>query len=440
MNRYSLTHLGDGELHGSLTAVAARDHASDADVLAHIAEFDERGLFLPAAYPCMKEYCIHELRFSEDAASKRVYAARTARQFPALFDALAAGRLHLSGIVTMASRLTPENANELLAAATHKTRGEIQRLLAERFPRPDLPARLEAIAPVHALHLAEGQPAPGPAGANGAPHAPGHAAPPPARVTPLSVDRSALQCTIPRRVEEKIRYARALASHQLPSGDLATLIEWCVDAFIEKQEKQKFAATARPGSGARRGASARHIPAAVKRAVFERDRGQCTFVSDAGKRCPAVGKLEYDHEDPVARGGQATVENLRLRCRAHNQYEAECAFGKGFMDSKRQEARARRSTASHAPGHAEGRTRGVPVAADPHAPGHVNGRAAVENSDDRDVVPWLRRLGVRPGDARRAAELCERIPDASLEERVRFALKHLAPPHRRVGTTTATAT
>ena len=78
MNRYSLTHLGDGELNCSLKTVVARGRASDADVLAHIAEFDERRLYLPAAYPCMKEYCIRELRFSEDAASKRVYAARAA--------------------------------------------------------------------------------------------------------------------------------------------------------------------------------------------------------------------------------------------------------------------------------------------------------------------------------------------------------------------------
>ena len=100
-------HLGDGELNCSLKTVVARGRASDADVLAHIAEFDERRLYLPAAYPCMKEYCIRELRFSEDAASKRVYAARAARQFPAIFAAVAEGRLHLSGVVTLASRIDP---------------------------------------------------------------------------------------------------------------------------------------------------------------------------------------------------------------------------------------------------------------------------------------------------------------------------------------------
>ncbi|TMQ56810.1 MAG: hypothetical protein E6K72_04420 [Candidatus Eisenbacteria bacterium] len=431
MNRYSLTHLGDGELNCSLKTVVARGRASDADVLAHIAEFDERRLYLPAAYPCMKEYCIRELRFSEDAASKRVYAARAARQFPAIFAAVAEGRLHLSGVVTLAPRLTPENADELLEAATHKTRDEILHLLAERFPKPDLPARLgDTSAPT-------GEQAPDPVGDYAARHAPGHVESPggQARILPLSAERSALQCSFPRRVEEKIRYARTLASHQLPSGVLATLIEWCVDAFIEKQEKQKFAATARPRSGSRRGASARHIPAAVKRAVCERDQGRCTFVSDAGKRCTATWKLGYDHEDPVACGGQATVANLRLLCRAHNQYAAACAFGTTFMNHKRQEARTRRAEEQHAPGHpghgAQGSAARGRMQETQHAPGHVGARALGE-TDDRDVIPWLRKLGVRLADARRAAEACESMPEASLEERVRYALSLLAPSHRKV--------
>ncbi|MBI5710764.1 MAG: hypothetical protein HZC42_10740 [Candidatus Eisenbacteria bacterium] len=95
----------------------------------------------------MFSYCVHELHFSEDAACKRIRAARTARQFPALFAMLAEGRLHVSAVVLLAPHLTPENADELLAAATHRSSSEIERLLAQRFPRPDLPARLEAISP-----------------------------------------------------------------------------------------------------------------------------------------------------------------------------------------------------------------------------------------------------------------------------------------------------
>src|SRR5206468_9593620 len=77
----------------------------------------------------------------------------------------------------------------------------------------------------------------------------------------------------------------------------------------------------------------------VKRTVWQRDGGQCTFVSEAGQRCPARTLLEYDHVDPVARGGEASVAGIRLRCRGHNQYAAECAFGMDFMETKRQQAR-----------------------------------------------------------------------------------------------------
>ena len=65
--------------------------------------------------------------------------------------------------------------------------------------------------------------------------------------------------------------------------------------------------------------------------------------------------------------------------------------------------------------------------------------AAAEQDPERDVVPWLRKLGFRADEARRAAARCEAIPDASLEERVRLALSFLAPPHRRVGNSLGTA-
>jgi len=73
----------------------------------------------------------------------------------------------------------------------------------------------------------------------------------------------------------------------------------------------------------------------VRRAVWERDGGQCTFVSESGRRCDARKPLEFDHVRELARGGESTVENLRLRCRAHNQYTAECTFGSEFMRHKR---------------------------------------------------------------------------------------------------------
>ena len=72
----------------------------------------------------------------------------------------------------------------------------------------------------------------------------------------------------------------------------------------------------------------RYIPESVKRAVRRRDNGRCAFVSAKGHRCTERAYLEYHHATkPYALGGEATVDNIALHCRAHNQYEAERIFG-----------------------------------------------------------------------------------------------------------------
>src|SRR5436309_2996186 len=285
----------------------------------------------------------------------------------------------------LAPHLTPENADELLAAAADQSKAELEQLLARRFPRPELPERVQAIPPPPPTLLSEPT-APPPVDQ----HAPGRVEAPASRATvaPLAPHRYALQLTIGQSTYEKLRYAQALLSHQLPTSEIAAVLDRALDALIGQLEKSKFAATTRPRPGARRATARRTIPAEVKRTVWERDGGQCTFVSDTGRRCPARTRLEFDHADPVARGGAATVERMRLLCRAHNQYAAECTFGTAFMSLKRREAQ-------HAPGRVEARARAASA-------------ASAEKSQERDVIPWLRQLGFRSDEARRAAAQCER--------------------------------
>ena len=206
--------------------------------------------------------------------------------------------------------------------------------------------------------------------------------------------------TLSRSAHEKLRYAQELLSHRVPGGDIAAVVEKALDALIPQLEKRKFAATTRPRRGPRRvSANPRYVPVEVRRAVWERDRGQCTFVSEAGHRCESRKRLEFDHILEVARGGEATVDGLRLRCRAHNQYAAERTFGAEFMRHKRiaaaearAEARKAREEAGNASEHVE------------------------------EVIPWLRALGFNAAEARRAAERCRDMPGAPLEVRVRAAL------------------
>jgi hypothetical protein len=414
MNIDQVDHLADHLVLPGLASVVARSRSNDAETLAFIAVATERKLYVPAGYPSMFAYCVGELGFSEDATFKRTQAARAARKFPALFDAVAEGRLHLSAVVLLAPHLTSENAAEPIAGATRKTKSQIECLLAERFPKPDVPAFVQAVAPVETA----GSPAPGQVTlqadqpdvelvpvATDSP-APGQVESPAprAKVVPLAPKRFAAQFTMDQEAHEELCYLQALLGHPVPSGDLAEVFRGAVKAHIQLLEKRIFGANTRrrrgPGS-----TDARHVSAAVKHEVWVRDGGQCAFVSDEGHRCEARTRLEYDHVDPVARGGAATPKNLRLLCRAHNQHAAECAFGKGFMRRKREQARHQRQQVCR---------RGV-------TPGLLP-TAALE------MVPRLRQLGLSPDEARRAAaRAAAALPDAPLEERVRYAVTLKAP-------------
>ena len=120
MSKYSLSHLSDGTLVRDLTALVARDRATTAELLAHLAEVDARKLYLAAAYPSMYVWCIAELGLSADSARKRIHAARVARRYPAIFSMIADGRLNLSAVVMLARRMTDEIAEELLAASSRQ--------------------------------------------------------------------------------------------------------------------------------------------------------------------------------------------------------------------------------------------------------------------------------------------------------------------------------
>jgi hypothetical protein len=269
----------------------------------------------------------------------------------------------------------------VLAAATHRTRAEVESLLAERYPRPDLPTVIRPLGPVPALSKpgplgagdvapasrdgkgCEGSSMPGRDGAGLFANAPGHSgnllAPEPVQdlscqvvpeplchgdprptAAPIAARRYAWQVTVREETNDKLTYAQALLGHAVPSGDVAEVLDRALSELIAALERQKFAATARSRPAGRHASTnPRHVPAAVRCAVWTRDGGQCTYTSADGHRCGATSRLEYDHVEPVARGGQSAVQGLRLRCRAHHQLEAKRAFGSEFMQTKREEAR-----------------------------------------------------------------------------------------------------
>ena len=112
--------------------------------------------------------------------------------------------------------------------------------------------------------------------------------------------------------------------------------------------------------------ASRHIPDAIKRAVYERAQGRCEFVAENGHRCSETGGLEFDHLEGFARTHIHSVDGIRLVCRRHNVHAAEQLYGRAYMDRVRREVmEARASAPRNTP------LPSLPVRARPGTPGRA---------------------------------------------------------------------
>jgi 5-methylcytosine-specific restriction endonuclease McrA len=350
MKSVPVTRLSNDDLLCELKQNVAHGCTHTARQVALIAEVDRRRLYAPAGFPSMFTFCVGELHLPEDAAYKRIQVARVARRHPAVLTALAEGRVHLTGLNLMSAHfkvLPPEVVNELLEAATHRSKKDIELLLAQRFPKADLQAEVRAIpsagvqSPALKSEPANERPEQPQPVANteselGRPVIPAIRPAEYTRVAPLAPQRYGVQFTLDEVGHDLLRQVQDLLGHEVPRSDLAEVFVRALKAYATLLAKQKHAATEHPRVPRPQKPGSRHISGHVKRVVRKRDKGQCTYVNDAGHRCEARSDLEYDHAIEFARGGEATASNIRLRCRAHNQYGAERTYGAAFMQHKRE--------------------------------------------------------------------------------------------------------
>ncbi len=135
----------------------------------------------------------------------------------------------------------------------------------------------------------------------------------------------------------ELREAAELLSHVIPNGDLGLVLARLVREGLQQVRKQRRAEAHKPRATRTQSSATAtaQIPEHIVRAVYARDNGCCTFRAADGHVCGSRWRVEIDHVTPRSRGGQSTLENLRLLCRAHNQHEAERVLGAGFMRGKR---------------------------------------------------------------------------------------------------------
>ena len=336
MNTSSLRHLDRNHLLRDFSALVDRERRDTATLLAYIAEIDRRKLYLEHACPSMFAFCTTRFHMSGAMAAKRIRAGRAAYAFPCIFDMVACGELHLSGVHQLAAHLTEDNHKVVLKRAKHKSMREIERLIAELSPKPDVPASIRALPIRKTEDRLPVETAPASAPSAQPSRALPSSATPPSRAVPLSPRRYKLQVTIGEETREKLSELQDLLSHQIPDGDPAKIVERALDALLTETKKRKAALTNRPHRAQKKsGSKTRAIPAQARREVFERDEGRCAFVDTEGRRCSSTWQVEFHHRIPYARGGTHDIGNIELRCRAHNQYEAELEYGALFMETRR---------------------------------------------------------------------------------------------------------
>ncbi len=292
--------LSDQDLLARVGALAGKERGATAELVAHLAALDDRpSLYAARGYGSLFDYCKQVLRLSEDATCNRIQAARACRDFPVILDLLVSGGMSLTSVRMLRPHLTPENHEAVLARACGRSRRELEALVAELAPRPDVPSsvrKLPMVTPV---------PAPTPMPATTVPATRVDAAivarpaPPPSIAPPLvptrrpiiettSPERYRVQFTIGKDSHDKLRRVQALLRREIPDGDPGAIFDRALSLLLEKVEKAKVGAAAKP-------------------------------------RAPRPIRPGTDWH--YALGGLATVENISLRCRRHNQYDAERAFG-----------------------------------------------------------------------------------------------------------------
>lgn len=322
--------LSDSELQKHLDNVVGHEHECLAEVVDTLAEYDARNLYKGVGFASLFLYCTKTYHYSEEAAYKRIYAARIAQKYPSIIGRLERGEISLTAITILGPQLTSDNYRNLLNRASGKSKREVEMMVVELAPKPDARELIRRLPE-------QGLPTTGPYPAFEAitqyslSHSGDIPSGPPSKIEPLTSQRIRFAFTGTDEFLKKIERCRQLLRHKYPAGRLEEIFDELVQDFLQKKDPDL---KARPASYRQTKPFRREIPQWVKDEVWKRDGGRCCFISPEGRHCGSRDFLEFDHVIPWALGGISNNPgNIRLLCRSHNQHMSQKIFG-GFTDGR----------------------------------------------------------------------------------------------------------
>ncbi len=317
---YNIKKLSDSELLGRTQELVARERKLSTEILHHLMEVERRRLYALRGFSSLFEYCVKNLGYSESAAQRRISSMRLLREIPEVEEKIQSGHLSLSVLSQAQSffrneakvqerPLAVEAKKEVLLKLEHKSTREAQREFLLRSSNPQFDYKEERIRPITPTH-------------------------------------SEIKFVADEEMLNDIEKLKALLSHAHPNMSLTELMRMLLDLGLKRynpqrqvsrksasklEEKVNAESASLPAPAGRTS-----IPAHIKRAVWQRDKGKCTFRDPLTKRCCESQKfLQIDHVHPLALGGDNELENLRLLCFEHNQLHARQLFGARKMEGHR---------------------------------------------------------------------------------------------------------
>jgi len=345
-------------LHAQLRSLVASERRELVRFLLLLDAFDREAGYFEFGRPSLWLYLLKDLGLREAVASRRIAAMKLLRQFPQLEEPLGDGRFCITTIGLLAPLMKPETVDEIVRRGSHLTKEETLRLCAELQPREPpregirrLPVREAAAARRLAAPAALTPIITPPNTAPTEPRPPSLLPPPVPRplvtVEPCTPELDSMRVTIDQAFRERLGKARDLASHRNPKGDLYRVLFDALGAYIEKLEKDRGLAMPkrpRPPKPPPAPTPGERAPISdeTRRIVWARDGGRCQRRGPDGEICGSTFQLELHHRDPAKQTGSSQPEDLELRCKPDNRYEANLVFGKETIDriiSDKQRAR-----------------------------------------------------------------------------------------------------
>lgn len=291
-----LSDLTDSELENNLRTLVFRERNLLHEALLHIQEVDLRKLYLRRARPNLWEYLTLDLRMSPGSAQRRIDASRLAEEIPQTFDLIAKGSIHLSQIAIMQKGLRQKKEKVSL---------EEKRALLRKLENISLRETEKIVAESLGLHCIRKT-----------------------KVTPQADGTARLAITVKQETWANLERCRHLMAHKMPGADYGEIVDSLCSYYLEENDSGADPFTSESEVPPRHDTA--EISQKLREYIFRRDKSCRYRDPETGRVCASTFQLEIDHIEMRCHGGDHHPDNLRLLCRAHNQFVAEEKLGENY--------------------------------------------------------------------------------------------------------------